>query len=82
MTEVAGELEQILADTCLGEHWLDFEALLQIKNDRVGLFWALLLLSAQSKIELEQKEFYQDIRLRPFQPIKEAELPIFNSATS
>ena len=82
MTEVAGELEQILADTCLGEHWLDFEALLQIKNDRVGLFWALLLLSAQSKIELEQKEFYQDIRLRPFQPTKEAELPIFNSAAS
>jgi segregation and condensation protein A len=82
MTEVAGELEQILAEVCLGEHWLDFEALLEIKNDRVGLFWALLLLSAQSKIELEQKEFYQDIRLRPFKPNTEAELPIFNSAAS
>jgi segregation and condensation protein A len=82
MTEVAGELELILAEVCLGEHWLDFEALLQIKNDRVGLFWALLLLSAQSKIELEQKEFYQDIRLRPFKPNTEAELPIFNSAAS
>jgi segregation and condensation protein A len=82
MTEVAGELELILAEVCLGEHWLDFEALLQIKNDRVGLFWALLLLSAQSKIELEQKDFYQDIRLRPFKPNTEAELPIFNSAAS
>jgi segregation and condensation protein A len=82
MTEVAGDLEQILAEVCLGEHWLDFEALLEIKNDRVGLFWALLLLSAQSKIELEQKEFYQDIRLRPFKPNTEAELPIFNSAAS
>jgi chromatin segregation and condensation protein Rec8/ScpA/Scc1 (kleisin family) len=41
-----------------------------------------LLLSAQSKIELEQKEFYQDIRLRPFKPNTEAELPIFNSAAS
>ena len=82
MTEVAGELEQILAEVCLGEHWLDFETLLQIKNDRVGLFWALLLLSAQSKIELEQKEFYQDIRLRPFKPNNEAELPIFDSAAS
>jgi segregation and condensation protein A len=82
MTEVAGELELILAEVCLGDHWLDFEALLQIKNDRVGLFWALLLLSAQSKIELEQKDFYQDIRLRPFKPNTEAELPIFNSAAS
>jgi segregation and condensation protein A len=82
MTEVAGELEQILAGVCLGEHWLDFEALLELKNDRVGLFWALLLLSAQSKIELEQKEFYQDIRLRPFQASAEAELPIFNTAAS
>jgi segregation and condensation protein A len=82
MTEVAGELELILAEVCLGEHWLDFEALLQIKNDRVGLFWALLLLSAQSKIELEQKDFYQDIRLRPLKPNTEAELPIFNSAAS
>jgi segregation and condensation protein A len=76
MTEVAGDLEQILAEVCLGEHWLDFEALLEIKNDRVGLFWALLLLSAQSKIELEQKDFYQDIRLRPFKPKTEAELPV------
>jgi segregation and condensation protein A len=82
LTEVAGELEQILADACLGEHWLDFEALMQIKNDRVGLFWALLLLSAQSKIEIDQKEFYQDLRLRPFQLHRDDELPALNSAVS
>lgn len=31
---------------------------------RVGIFWALLLLSAQSKVELSQNEFYQDLHLR------------------
>jgi segregation and condensation protein A len=33
-------------------------------NDRVGVFWALLLLSAQSKVELSQEEFYQDLKIR------------------
>jgi segregation and condensation protein A len=32
--------------------------------DRVGIFWALLLLSAQSKVELLQEEFYQDLKIR------------------
>jgi segregation and condensation protein A len=30
----------------------------------VGVFWALLLLSAQSKVELFQEEFYQEIKIR------------------
>ncbi|AFY42930.1 segregation/condensation protein A [Nostoc sp. PCC 7107] len=30
----------------------------------VGIFWALLLLSAQSKVELFQEEFYQEIQIR------------------
>lgn len=34
------------------------------QNDRVGVFWALLLLSAQSKVELSQEEFYQDLKIR------------------
>ena len=34
-------------------------------HDRIGVFWALLLLSAQSKVELEQSEFYQDLKIRP-----------------
>lgn len=33
-------------------------------SDRVGVFWALLLLSAQSKVELHQEEFYQDLTIR------------------
>lgn len=32
--------------------------------DLVGVFWALLLLSAQSKVELAQEEFYQDLKIR------------------
>lgn len=34
------------------------------QGDRVGVFWALLFLSAQSKVELSQDEFYQDLRVR------------------
>jgi segregation and condensation protein A len=33
-------------------------------KDRVSVFWALLLLSAQSKVELAQEEFYQEIKIR------------------
>lgn len=33
-------------------------------SERVGVFWALLLLSAQSKVELSQEEFYQDLKVR------------------
>lgn len=33
-------------------------------SDRVGVFWALLLLSAQSKVELSQEEFYQELKIR------------------
>ncbi|MGL6283335.1 MAG: segregation/condensation protein A [Microcoleaceae cyanobacterium] len=32
--------------------------------DRVGVFWALLLLSSQSKVELSQEEFYQDLQVK------------------
>ncbi|MEB3355279.1 MAG: segregation/condensation protein A [Synechococcales bacterium] len=34
------------------------------QSDRVGVFWALLYLSAQSKVELEQQEFYRDLKVR------------------
>ena len=33
-------------------------------DHRVGVFWALLLLSAQSKVELTQEEFYRDLKIR------------------
>ncbi len=37
-------------------------------SQRVGIFWALLLLSAQSKVELYQEEFYQEIKIRLLTP--------------
>ena len=43
----------------------------QPQNDRVGIFWALLLLSAQSKVELTQEEFYKDLKVRTL-PIQDS----------
>ncbi len=33
-------------------------------HERVGVFWGLLFLSAQSKVELSQQNFYQDLKVR------------------
>lgn len=43
------------------------EASASPQHDRVGVFWALLLLSAQSKVELLQQEFYGDLKIRLLQ---------------
>ncbi|MEL6494844.1 MAG: ScpA family protein [Cyanobacteria bacterium J06623_7] len=71
-------LPQLSAD----QDYVDWEQLLQrwkskqsvapsstehLDDDRAGVFWALLLLSAQSKVELFQEEFYQDLSIRPLQ---------------
>lgn len=86
LTEVAGELEQVLqakaAELHLGESWMNLEQLVewwsQTKSvsdlgkdhshgenaHKVSVFWALLLLSAQSKVELYQEEFYQEVKIR------------------
>jgi segregation and condensation protein A len=47
-------------------------------NEKVGIFWALLLLSAQSKVELTQDEFYQEINIRAFSDQSISENPIIN----
>jgi segregation and condensation protein A len=85
LTEVAGELEQVLyrwaTELCVEQNWLNLEQLVQLwtqtkqsqqhetghnspNSHKVSIFWALLLLSAQSKVELFQEEFYQDIKIR------------------
>ncbi len=68
LTEVAGELEQL---DQLVELWIQTKRCAQMTSftkhqpqDRVSVFWALLLLSAQSKVELSQEEFYQEIKIR------------------
>lgn len=87
LTEVAGELEQVLqlsaTELHLEQNWLNLEQLVELwtqskhshQNQKpsahdsehshlVSVFWALLLLSAQSKVELFQEEFYQEIKIR------------------
>jgi len=52
----------------------DVEAASQ-RHDRVGVFWALLLLTAQSKVELEQESFYQDLKIRLMDDLSLTNLP-------
>lgn len=71
LTEIANSLGEFLDSrkefelTCL-----QLEELLTLFNsqDRVGVFWALLLLSAESKVELIQEQFYQDLTIKPIYP--------------
>jgi segregation and condensation protein A len=75
LTEMAEQLDLFLQATDL--NWIDLEELIALwvktmttdqegitTHDRVGVFWALLLLSAQSKVELSQEEFYRDLKVR------------------
>jgi segregation and condensation protein A len=85
LTEVAGELEQVLqlsaTELHLDQNWLNLQQLVELwtqskhsqqqlsaheseHSHLVSVFWALLLLSAQSKVELFQEEFYQEIKIR------------------
>ncbi|WP_017653458.1 segregation/condensation protein A [Fortiea contorta] len=85
LTEVAGELEQVLqlsaTELNLNQDWLNLEQLVELwtkskhphshlsahdseHSHKVSVFWALLLLSAQSKVELAQEEFYQEVKIR------------------
>lgn len=72
-----GHSHQIIAQK---QDWLKLEELVELwtqtkqtstdcflppqRHERVSVFWALLLLSAQSKVELSQEEFYQEIKIR------------------
>ncbi|MDB9372606.1 segregation/condensation protein A [Nodularia sphaerocarpa] len=85
LTEVAGELEQVLhcsaKELFSAQNCVNLEQLVDLwtqtkqphrKNSphesenshTVSVFWALLLLSSQSKVELLQEEFYQEINIR------------------
>ncbi|MEM9136231.1 MAG: segregation/condensation protein A [Cyanobacteria bacterium P01_F01_bin.42] len=68
-TEVAEEVERLLGQY-LSSGWIDVEDLLKLKNDRVGVFWSLLLLCAQSKVELYQDDFYGPLKIRAI-PLEE-----------
>ncbi|NES71979.1 MAG: segregation/condensation protein A [Okeania sp. SIO2D1] len=57
------ELEQLL-------HWWSENSISSTSehssksSERVAIFWGLLLLSSQSKVELHQEEFYQDLKIK------------------
>jgi segregation and condensation protein A len=44
---------------------IEISDLAQVFGDRVGVFWGLLFLSAQSKVELFQSDFYGKIQVVP-----------------
>jgi segregation and condensation protein A len=49
-------------------------------HEKVGVFWGLLFLSAQSKVELSQDQFYQDLKVKNLKrvPLEEGDdLPSF-----
>ncbi|MFN3926034.1 MAG: segregation/condensation protein A [Pseudanabaenaceae cyanobacterium] len=46
------------------EQVIDFTTIVHALGDQVGVFWGLLLLSAQNKVELWQTEFYGKIYLK------------------
>lgn len=54
----------------------------QHRHEKVGIFWALLLLSAQSKVELLQEDFYHPVLVRPLYPDLPVALPIMIKDTS
>ncbi|MDB9524938.1 segregation/condensation protein A [Oscillatoria sp. CS-180] len=46
------------------------------KHERVGVFWGLLYLSAQSKVELSQQELYSELWVRNLKQIADEDLDI------
>ncbi len=45
------------------------------KHEKVGVFWGLLFLTSQSKVELLQENFYQDLKVRQLNEATLAEVP-------
>jgi segregation and condensation protein A len=77
LAETATALGEFLRQQWLrlsrGDAWLNFEDLViawasrpqdRLATDRVGIFWALLFLSAQSQVELQQDSLYCPLQVR------------------
>ncbi|NEP53607.1 MAG: segregation/condensation protein A, partial [Moorea sp. SIO3C2] len=47
------------------------------RHEKVGVFWGLLFLSSQSKVELSQERFYRDLKVRQLNEATLAELPAY-----
>jgi segregation and condensation protein A len=69
LSEVVIQLEQYFGQNSMP---MGISQLAAIFNDRVGVFWGLLFLSAQSKVELQQADFYGEIQVIPLIQNQEA----------
>jgi segregation and condensation protein A len=47
------------------------------KHEKVGVFWGLLFLTSQSRVELLQENFYQDLKVRQINEITLADVPAY-----
>ena len=47
------------------------------RHEKVGVFWGLLFLTSQSKVELLQENFYQDLKVRQLNEVTMAEVPAY-----
>ena len=47
------------------------------KHEKVGVFWGLLFLTSQSKVELLQENFYQDLKVRQLNDVTLADVPAY-----
>jgi segregation and condensation protein A len=63
LAEMAIKLETFFFEN---PHPTDINELTQIFGDRVGVFTGLLFLSAQTKVELIQTDFYGQIQVQPY----------------
>ncbi|MEL6131491.1 MAG: segregation/condensation protein A, partial [Cyanobacteria bacterium J06628_4] len=47
------------------------------RHEKVGVFWGLLFLSSQSKVELAQERFYRDLKVRQLNEASLADVPAY-----
>ena len=47
------------------------------RHEKVGVFWGLLFLSSQSKVELAQERFYRDLKVRQLNETTLADVPAY-----
>ncbi len=87
--DVFGDTVNWLDFERLLEHWASFRPEIlggpikgelseaDYKHEKVGVFWGLLFLTSQSKVELMQKDFYQDLKVRQLNETTLAEVPAY-----